>query len=223
VTAESWLTDGRPAAPFERAEDRAVMAAGLAEIVRRCAPLHGLRALDAELLRPPPPAGVWPEPLDPRLSFTAPVPEAAWIDALGLRARRRRRAATGTAVVGHGDWHAEHVRVAGGRVTAVYDWDSLMRAPEPFLVGCAVAGFTADWSRHEPPVVPPLASAETFLERYEAARGAPFSPAERTTVRAHWVEITAYAARLELAREAAGLPAGDRYRAELAEHGARLI
>jgi aminoglycoside phosphotransferase (APT) family kinase protein len=217
VTAEEELVPGRRARPRE--DDLEVMAATLAEITARCLPFRSARELDAALVSTPH-DGAWPEPHDARLSLAESVP---WIDALGLRARERRRRGRGPLVVGHGDWHAEHLRVAGGSAVAVYDWDSLVRAPEPFLVGCAVAGFTADWSVDEPPAVPSLAEAEAFTRAYEAARGAAFTAFERTTIHSHWVELTAYAARLELARAAAGLPVSGRYERELAEHGERLL
>jgi hypothetical protein len=112
----------------------------------------------------------------------------------------------------------EHLRFADGAVVAVYDWDALVRASEPYLVGCAVAGFTADWRVDEPPLVPRHDEAVEFVGDYEAARGAPFTAAERAAVLGHWLELTAYAARVEHAR------GGDRrYRTALEQHAEAVL
>jgi hypothetical protein len=100
----------------------------------------------------------------------------------------------------------------------VYDWDGLMRASEPFLVGCAVGGFTADWTADRPPVVPGYAEAVAFVADYEQARGAPFGDGERAAVLGHWLEMTAYAARVEHARGS-----GRRYRDALDAHADAVL
>lgn len=194
------------------------MARVLAAITTACEPLRPLRQLHVGGVPGLPDGALWPPPPDPRLVL-GDSSEAAWIDGIGARARRlRTRPASAPLVIGHGDWHVEHLRLDGDHAAAVYDWDSLLEAPEPFLVGCAVGGFTADWSVDEPPVVPSREVATRFVADYEEARGRRFSPAERATTDAHWLEMTAYAARIELAREQAGLAATRSYRAELADH-----
>ncbi len=57
---------------------------------------------------------------------------------------------------------------------------------------------------------------------YEAARGRRFTTAEHTTIETHWLEMTAYAARVELARERAGLESITAYRDELTRHPAEM-
>ncbi|HWC08915.1 MAG TPA: phosphotransferase [Solirubrobacterales bacterium] len=217
AVVESLLDDGRSPDP-DSVEDLRAMARVLAAITTACEALRPLRQLHVDGVPGLPAGALWPPPPDPRLVLGA-GPEAAWIDGIGARARRfRTRPASAPLVIGHGDWHVEHLRLNGGDAAAVYDWDSLLEAPEPFLVGCAVGGFTADWSVDEPPVVPDREVATRFVADYEEARGRRFSPAERATTDAHWLEMTAYAARIELAREEAGLAATRSYRGELAEH-----
>jgi Ser/Thr protein kinase RdoA (MazF antagonist) len=223
ATAETMLLGGRSPDPRSRA-DRQAMARGLAAVTEACLPLRHLEALDADRIAELREGSLWPSPADPRLSFDGGHPEADWIDAVGARARGlRRRTRDGARVVGHGDWHVEHVRIAGGRPVAVYDWDALVRASEPFLVGCAVGGFTADWRVDEPPVVPTLEEAGGFIAGYAAARQRPFSSDEHAAILGHWLEMTAYAARVELAREVAGVATSRRYRDALAGGAAEVL
>ncbi len=217
AVVESLLDDGRPPDPGS-AEDRRAMARVLAAITTVSEPLRPLLQLHVRSVPGLPAGALWPPPPDPRLVL-GDSSEAAWIDGIGARARRfRTRPASAPLVIGHGDWHVEHLRLDGDRAAADNDWDSLLEVPEPFLVGCALGGFTADWSVDEPPVVPNREVAIRFVADYEEARGRRFSPAERATADAHWLEMTAYAARMELAREQAGLAATPSYRDELAKH-----
>jgi hypothetical protein len=217
AVVESLLDGGRSPDPGS-AEDRRAMARVLAAITTACEPLRPLPQLHVRGVPGLPAGALWPPPPDRRLVLRD-SPEAAWIDDIGARARRlRTRPVSAPLVIGHGDWHVEHLRLAGDRAAAVYDWDSLLEAPEPFIVGCALGGFTADWSVDEPPVVPSREAATRFVADYEEARGRRFSPSERATTDAHWLEMTAYAARIELAREQAGLAATATYRDALAKH-----
>ena len=91
------------------------------------------------------------------------------------------------------------------------------------MVGCALAGFTANWAVDTPPVVPTFAQALEFIGDYEAARGGALRPHERTAALCHWLEVLAYAARIEHAREAVAMPAERRYRDELADHAREVL
>lgn len=223
AVVDAMLTGGRRPDP-RLAADRTTMACTLAAIVSACEPHRPLSVLDAHGVPGLPAGALWPAPADARLSLTGGGTQGAWIDDLGARARTlRKRAIPSQQVLGHGDWHVEHLRLDGDRTVAVYDWDSLVEAPEPFLLGCAVGGFTADWSVDAPPVVPTRAEATQFVADYESARRRRFSDAERTTIDAHWVEMTAWASRMELAHERSGRERRARYRHELAAHGAGLL
>ncbi len=195
ATAESLLEGGvRPDAhepPVRRA-----LAASLAELVRLCRPLAGLEALrrHAMVLAP---GALWPHPHDGRFDFEATAGGAEWIDAIAADALSRREAPAGDLVVGHGDWRAEHVRLDAGRLAAVYDWDSIIAAREPLLVGSVAHAFTADWSLPGRRQLPSLPEALAFVADYEAARGAPFDAAERAVARASLVYTMAYSARCE--------------------------
>jgi hypothetical protein len=222
AVVESHLERGRSPDPSDAA-DRTSMARTLGEISRICKVLRPQPALDVARLPRLPRRTQWPPPPDSRLELCGGGAEGDWIDGLGSRARRvRTRATPAPRAIGHGDWHVEHLRLEGGVAVATYDWDSVLEAPEPFIVGCAVGGFTADWSVDEPPIVPTHAIARRFVADYEAARGRRFTTAEHTTIEAHWLEMTAYAARVELAREGAGLESITAYRDELTRHAAEM-
>ena len=72
--------------------------------------------------------------------------------------------------------------------------------------------FSADWSASSPPAVPAPEEALGFLDDYERARGAPFSPPERACARAALVYAAAYGARCEHSDERLGIGSGTGYR-----------
>jgi len=175
------------------AATRRLLAFGLADLVALARPLVGLGGL-RENPRTVRPGRVFPDPHDPRFDFGARGGE--WIDAIATRAARACDAC-GDRVIGHSDWRAEHVRVEAGRLSAVYDWDSLSIAREPIIVGQAAHAFTMDWENPQRQQLPTLAEALGFIADYEAARGAAFSRAERRAARAALVSTMAYTARCE--------------------------
>jgi hypothetical protein len=150
-----------------------------------------------------------------RFDFIATAPGAEWIDEIAARVVNERDA--GERVLGHADWRVEHLRFAGGRLVAVYDWQSLSVVTEPALAGYAAHGFTADWSASPPAAVPSVDEALGFLDDYERARGAPFDEAERACARAALVYATAYGARCEHSDERLGIGFADGYRGLLRE------
>jgi hypothetical protein len=215
VVAETLLDAGE--APDARDPAvRRLMATTLAELVERCRDLVGLDDLRQNIMSVSE-GPLWPRPHDPRFDLRAPGGE--WIDAIAAEAAPLRDAAVGDEVVGHTDWRVEHVRVDGGRVSAVYDWDSLWIVREPMLVGGNAHAFTVDWSRPElAGAYPTPEQALGFATDYEAARGRPFTPAEWRTLRGSLVWTMAYTARCE---QSDGPPGGAC--AFLAAHAADLL
>jgi hypothetical protein len=231
AVVESLVADGDPVDAHDPALRR-LLAGSLATLVRLCEPLSvpGLRGGFAGGGTP----GLWLIPHDRRFDFEGTSAGAEWIDALGAEARRRRDAGAGRAVVGHGDWRAEHVRIAGGELTAVYDWDSLGIEKEPVFAGSAAHAFTADWSREPPASLPSLEESLAFIAEYEDARGGPFTAGERDTAIAALVYTLAYSARCvhsdvltdmgrRPVRPAPPLVGAADFRGLLARHGARLL
>lgn len=100
-------------------------------------------------------------------------------------------------MVGHSDWRVENLRYAGGELSAIYDWDSLVVRPEAALAGAIAGIFSADWRAPERCRIPTRAEMTAFVTDYEAARGRPFSPAERELADAALVYQLAYGARCE--------------------------
>lgn len=176
---------------------RATVAAGLHRLV------VAARDLDADvgepLLHRRPGAPLWPEPHDLRFDFAATVAGAEWIDDLGRLARDRLAAAwdLGPAVVGHFDWRVENLGFEDGRIVAIYDWDSLARAPEAVIAGAAAGTYRIDWRLREPDPLPSVDEMAGFVADYEAARGHPFGVDERALLDAANLAHLAYAARCQ--------------------------
>jgi hypothetical protein len=144
---------------------------------------------------------LWPRPHSAIFDFRPARREAAWIYAIARRAREQMDA--GARVVGHSDWSGKHFRFGGGRVSAVYDWDSLRCEREPVLAGYAARTHDAILDRREP-WRPSNEATMTFLDDLDRARARPFTRAERRAALAAAVYVTAYTARCEHALEAAG-------------------
>ncbi len=174
---------------------RRLVAAGLARQIERCRELIDLPGLKASGLVT---RQLWSRPHDRRFDFVATAAGAEWIDRLAAEAwSRLGDEAAGDVVVGHNDWRVEHLRFAGGVLSAVWDWDSVSLGPEPAYVGSAAHTFPSDGTIDGLRCVPTLAEALAFIADYEEARGAPFSAAERRTATVSLVATMAYDARCE--------------------------
>lgn len=145
------------------------------------------------------PAGapLWPEPHDVRFDFAATATGAAWIDELAHHARGRLNGSREESVIGHFDWRVENVGFDAGRLSAIYDWDSLGAAPEPVLVGSTAAQFGIDWTAGDPDPVPTIDDMRAFVADYERVRGVRFTPAQLDLLEAANLALIAYGARCQ--------------------------
>jgi aminoglycoside phosphotransferase (APT) family kinase protein len=190
---EELLDAGAPTPAHDPAQ-RARMAANLHRFATLATPhrtvlgaYHGFLPLAGD--------GPFPRPHDRRFDFT--VPGGEWIDELARRAHARFDAWEGPLVVGHSDWRVENLRYADGELSAIYDWDSLVVRPEAAMAGAIAGIFTADWRDPDRCGLPTRAEMIAFVSDYEAARGRPFSAAERELADAALVYQLAYGARCE--------------------------
>ena len=55
--------------------------------------------------------------------------------------------------MGHEDWRVENLREDAGWIVAIFDWDSVVLAHEPALIGQNSTGFTAG---DQDPIVSPI-------------------------------------------------------------------
>jgi hypothetical protein len=140
---------------------------------------------------------LWPEAHDLRFDFQVTGEGAEWIDVFGADARRALSGATGEPAIGHFDWRTQNLAFRGNDIVAIYDWDSLGVAPEPVVVGCAAASFSATWVRPDVDTLPTLEQMRSFVELYEEARGKSFDVEERRTLDAANLWLCAYGARCQ--------------------------
>lgn len=228
AVAETLLDRGAPGDPHDPVLRRA-MAAALARLVALCWALEGVDDLEWSLDAAGP---LWGTPHDDRFDFAATSAGAEWIDELAREARGQLD--SGRIVVGHTDWRAENMRFEARRVSAVYDWESVRRAPESVLVGAAAHYFPSDFRVEGRRQVPTLDEALAFVADYEEARGIAFTTDELRAVHAALVDAMAYTARCEhsdaltdFGRRAPAVPRAEvpdgSARAFLRAHGRELL
>ena len=92
---------------------------------------------------------------------------------------RLHRAENQRPLIGHGDGEGQNLRWRDGEPWAVHDWDSVISAPEPVIVGLAASGW---------PCGPEIRAATVdesaaFVEAYQHAAGRRWSADE---VQASW-------------------------------------
>jgi Ser/Thr protein kinase RdoA (MazF antagonist) len=224
VTAEAML------GPFAKADGhdprvRGALAGGLVAFLAQARALfpdgaaglvHPMNVADGEL---------YPEPHSMRFDFTATSAGAEWIDELAREARTRlAKIDPGPAVLTHGDWRTDNVRVVDGHVVAIYDWDSVCMQPEAASVAIAAATFPVDWDSPPGRRFPSPEAIGAFITEYERARATPFSGDERHWIAASIVTVLAYGARCERADTIADHPrVGDSHQGLLHAIGTGLL
>ena len=156
----------------------------LAKVNLRGLPHSGLRG-----------SNLWPEA---HRSFAAagPDPATAWIDEVAQRAQAIVRRISSPLQPAHLDWGVKNVRFRGGRVCAVYDWDSLFVASEAEMVGRASAEFPTSWEVAGR-LTPTLEESAAFIEEYQEARRRHFDTDELEVVEAAADYLVAEVARQE--------------------------
>jgi Ser/Thr protein kinase RdoA (MazF antagonist) len=177
---------------------RGALARGLVAFVAlaRAVFPHG----DDRLVQPMtvPDGALYPEPHSLRFDFAATSVGAEWIDDLARTARAQlAQCEVPPSVLTHGDWRIDNVRVDGGRVIAIYDWDTVCMQPEVSSVASAALTFSVDWDRPVGERFPAPADIRTFIAEYEHARGAQFTAVELSWLAAAMVAALAYGARCE--------------------------
>jgi hypothetical protein len=194
---------------------RAAMARMLARLIESAPDVGGLdggRLVEAQAL--------WPQPHSRIFDFEATRDGTEWIDAFAERARSRP---VSDPVVGHSDWSVKQFRFVGDEISAIYDWDSLVRADEPRIVGQAAATFPATWYLPVGILATPD-EARAFVAEYEDARGRAFTREERVRLAHAATFVVAYGARCE----ACGNPRATSFapgsqRDTLARHGEEYL
>jgi hypothetical protein len=152
LVTRAWLVLGyatveefvdAPATPDGFApEVRSILAEGLCELARFGATYRDRAGLpDAKL---PNEGHIWRAPHSELFDLERNADGAEWIDELGRRAPLTRSGSFGELAC-HLDWRVEHVRVADGRIVAVFDWDSIVVTDEPRMIGMSAAHYASNW------------------------------------------------------------------------------
>ncbi len=176
---------------------RRAMAETLAEVVERTSAFRSDERLRMARRPRRGSTALWPVPHSPLFDFEATADGAESIDALAAEAQRRLVAIDDwPLVVGHFDIRSENCRYDGSRIVALFDWDSLGRAPEVEAVGSVAHAFPVDWSRDQIQAPTPD-EISSFIDEYAAARGAPFTGGQRWAAAACAAYSVAYTARCQ--------------------------
>jgi hypothetical protein len=194
ITSETML------GPFPKVDAhdpsvRRTLAHGLAAFIAEAS------ALDPTGLEHPltvPEGALYPAPHSERFDFDATQAGAEWIDDRARTARAR--AIDERRVIAHGDWRIDNVRVADGRIVAIYDWDSVGLLTDTGAVAAAATTFSVDWDQPQGRRFPTPAESAAFIAEYEEARGASLDHDGLSTA---IIATLAYGARCE---HAAGSP-----------------
>ena len=143
---------------------------------------------------------LYPTPHSPIFDLDTTAGGAEWIDEWARHAIALRDVESSPPVISHLDWSARNVRLSRSGVLAVYDWDSLSPAPAAVAAGQSAATWrsTGETSDTE---APPAGEIDRFLSAFAAARGIPFTEAERSVAHGAALWVMAYSARCEHALE----------------------
>jgi hypothetical protein len=220
ATVEAFVDKGECADAHEP-EIRHEMAQVLARMIELAATVSDVRAL-SRAWKLPPHSGLWPVPHNALFDFEATAAGAEWIDEIASKAKRVLDHSRGRTVVGHADWSAKHFRFKDGKVSVIYDWDSLRLDKETNLVGYTATHFPYTEYFDVPRRASPE-EARLLVEEYEIARGTPFSEQERIAVSAAAAYGLAYSARCEHAIDLEGRDLRGSFREALSSYGEEYL
>ena len=194
MAAEHWEERGTVGDTRQRPVRREI-ARALWALVERAKPLVDSTSLGGAWFTSLPSGRAYPQMLFNQGPFAASAEGAEWIDQIALFARGCAPPTSGSKVIGHFDFRAEHLLFdEEGQLSMVYDWDSLHLELDTVMVGAAAHAFTVDQTaerRH----VPTLEEVLAFIDDYENARGERFTQEEHRTVHASALYSLSYSAR----------------------------
>jgi hypothetical protein len=216
ATVEAFVDEGE-FADAHRPVIRCEIARTLARMIELAATVPDVRAL-SQAWKLPPDRGLWPVPHNALFDFEATAAGAEWIDEIASKAKRVLDNSPGRMVAGHADWSVKHFRFKDGKVSVIYDWDSLRLDKEQNLVGHTATHFPYTEYFDVPRRASPE-EARLFVEEYEIARGTPFSEQERIAVSAAAAYGLAYTARCEHAIDPEGKDLHGSFREALSSYG----
>jgi hypothetical protein len=205
ATVEAFVDPGPTADGFAV---RDLLARGLHGFCRMATQLAQGRLFAPPAVAMPAGKALWPAPHSRLFDFERTADGAETIDEIAEVAKDRVVPDDDTPkLVAHLDWRVEHVRVRGGAIRSVYDWDAVHRVPEAHAVGNAAAHFAANWETgFSARRYPTPEESDAFVAAYVSARGEPFDEHMRRQIGAFRTYGLAYAARCGHDPKAAPIP-----------------
>jgi hypothetical protein len=185
---------------------RTILAGGLWELARVGKAYADRSGLPRAVL--PREQSAWRTPHSEIFDLARTAEGAEWLEELGRRAPLTALAG-GSEFPAHTDWRVEHVRVANGKIVAVFDWDSIALTDEARMVGTSAAHYASNWeSGFVGRRFPTPQESDAFVADYERARGRAFTSEERSRIGIVRTHELAYVARLGHAPGQAPMPGG---------------
>lgn len=189
---------------------RRAMATGLAQQIQLAQSLVSLPNLPLSRLQS---TQLWEKPHNALFDFERTCEGAEWIDLIAERTKAEYSNVNYPLRIGHMDWSVKNMRFHNGRLSAVYDWDSLRLENELVILGNTLKGFLTTWYVNVESIVPTPEEVNLFIQDYEFAREQTFTPSEQQKIRAAFLYSMAYTARCEHAID----PSGEQIRGSFRE------
>ena len=148
---------------------------------------------------------LWPRPHNVLFTFGRNRDRSGWVDDIARVAREIivQHIPEELLTISHCDWSAKHFRFDdNGRVTIVYDWDSIMRTSESIALGRAVATHLYNWYVPMKTMIANRSQMKAFVHDYERERGTPLSDQERASVSAQACFTLCYIAKCKYSADA---------------------
>jgi hypothetical protein len=183
------LDAGPPDDPHTPAARRA-LAEAFAQFVATAASLDPALPLAETAL---PSGSLFPPPHNALFDLDAPGGD--WIDERARAARHVLDTTPENRVGLHSDFSSANVIVSAGKISAVYDMDSIARADEMLCLARTAVHFT--YRGDLPWTWPTRDESVSFVADYVAARGLPLTEVERRRLDAGAIYAMAYTARCE--------------------------
>jgi uncharacterized protein YktA (UPF0223 family) len=152
---------------------------------------------------------LWETPHSNQFNFEKTILGSEWIEEKAKRTKEIiNNQAYGRIVLTHYDWSNKHLRFQNGKVTIVYDWDSLSFINELYMLGIASATYLANWDL-KTKMVPSKEEAKSIVLTYEKYMNINFTEKEIEVISAYCAYSLCYWARCVHSVDPLGAKSGE--------------